>query len=277
MYQKQAKHHSYLSYGQFVSLVIGLLLTAPAMAMSPAEMAAEEYEKALSLQPDLENGRELYQKCAICHDPEGWGRESGIYPQIAGQLANVVIKQLADIRAGNRGNPVMYPFASGQVLKTAQDIADVSAYVSQLPMSRHNGKGSPNRASRGKPIYKEYCTDCHGEQGEGDNEEHIPLIQGQHYQYLVRQFNWIRLGRRSNADDEMVEQIQNFHAGEMYDVLSYVSLLTPPEEKLADDNWVNPDFPEYVRDSRGMHRSSTQRLSAEKRRDARQFERGSTK
>lgn len=240
------------------------LLAAPATAQSLSDMALEEYEAALKLEPDLEHGRALYEQCAVCHDPEGWGRRSGIYPQIAGQLPNVIIKQLADIRYGNRGNPMMYPFASGQILKTAQDIADVSAYVSQLPMTQDNGKGSRSRAERGEALYEKHCTECHGKQGEGDNNEHIPLIQGQHYEYLVRQFEWIRIGRRLNADDEMAEQIQNFHAGEMYDVLSYASHLPPSENKLAPDEWVNPDFPKYSRDYDDQYRSSTQKLSSRK-------------
>ncbi len=251
-----------------------LVYTLPALAMSPAEMAMEEYDKALALTPNLDNGRVLYEKCAVCHDPEGWGRASGNYPQIAGQLPNVIIKQLADIRAGNRGNPMMYPFASGRVLKSAQDIADVAAYVSQLPMTRENGTGSQSRAERGQPIYQEYCEECHGAQGEGDNDEHIPLIQGQHYQYLIRQFNWIRIGRRTNADEEMVEQIENFHAGEMYDVLSYVSRLQPPESKLAQDGWFNDDFPKYSRDIEDRHRSTTLKLSPkQEEKDASAFER----
>ncbi|MCP4008421.1 MAG: c-type cytochrome [Proteobacteria bacterium] len=243
--------------------VVGIfsLIGTTAAAQSSSDMAEEEYEAALKLEPNLNNGRTLYGQCAVCHDPEGWGRRSGIYPQIAGQLPNVIIKQLADIRAGNRGNPMMYPFASGKILKTAQDITDVAAYVSQLPMTWDNGKGSHSRAKRGKPIYEQYCIDCHGKQGEGDNKEHIPMIQGQHYEYLIRQFEWIRIGRRQNADDEMIEQIQSFHSGEMYDVLSYVSHLPPPENKLAPDDWINPDFQKYSRDSEDQFRSSTQKLS----------------
>ncbi len=241
--------------------IIVLLITLPVSAMTPAEIAMVEYDKALTLSPNLENGRILYSKCAVCHDPEGWGRQSGAYPQIAGQLPNVTIKQLADIRAGNRGNPMMYPFASGRILQSAQDITDVAAYVSQLPMTGNNGKGLISRADHGKPIYKEYCEDCHGKQGEGDNAEHIPLIQGQHFQYLVRQFNWIRIGRRMNADEDMVEQIQNFHAGDMYDVLSYVSYLRPSNDKLTEDNWQNPDFPWYSRNIKHQYRNSMQKLS----------------
>lgn len=253
-------------------VTIHFLFSAPTMAQSLSDIAIEEYEAALKLEPNLEQGRALYGQCAICHDPEGWGKRSGIYPQIAGQLPSVIIKQLADIRSGNRGNPMMYPFASGRILQSAQDIADVSAYVSQLPMTRNNGKGSRSRAKRGEALYEQYCTECHGSKGEGDDKERIPLVQGQHYEYLVRQFEWIRIGRRQNADDEMAEQIQNFHAGEMYDVLSYASYLSPPEDKLAPDDWFNPDFPKYSRDDKDQFRSSTQKLSTQERDKARHKE-----
>ena len=159
----------------------------------------------------------------------------------------------------------MYPFDSGRILETAQDITDVSHYVSQLPMTWDNGRGSRGRARRGEGLYEKYCAECHGEKGEGDNKEHIPAIQGQHYEYLVRQFEWISIGRRQNADDEMVEQIQNFHSGEMYDVMSYTSYLEPPEEKLAPDGWYNPDFPKYSRDDEDQFRSRTQKLSIRER------------
>ena len=62
------------------------------------QVAAVETAKALSLTPDMENGRKLYGICAVCHNPEGWGSENGYYPQIAGQLSGVIIKQLADCR-----------------------------------------------------------------------------------------------------------------------------------------------------------------------------------
>jgi cytochrome c553 len=71
------------------------------------------------------------------------------------------------------------------------------------------------------------------------------LLQGQHYQYLYRQFIWIRDGRRRNADKQMVKQIQGFNPRDISAVMDYVSRLQPPEEKLAPENWLNPDFPKY--------------------------------
>ncbi len=245
--------------------VLILFVESANSAEQRVEKALEEYDRALSLTPDIENGRELYRKCTVCHGPEGWGRKGGHYPQIAGQLRTVIIKQLADIRAGNRGNPMMYPFTTEQVLRGSQDIADVAAYVAQMKMTPDNGTGVPNRLASGKKLYAEYCSDCHGENGEGDQKKHIPLIQGQHFNYLLRQFNWIRIGRRTNADKEMVEQIQSFHQGDVHDVLSYVSSLRPPKDKLAESVYYrNPDFDNrYSRKKSSQFRTETQQLTQE--------------
>ncbi|MGB5308007.1 MAG: hypothetical protein WBN45_03815, partial [Arenicellales bacterium] len=85
------------------------------LAFSTASMAwlekGGERDVALGLTPDLENGVDVYEVCAACHLTEGWGTKEGTFPQLAGQLKGVLIKQLADIREGNRDNPTMYPFA----------------------------------------------------------------------------------------------------------------------------------------------------------------------
>jgi len=72
--------------------------------------AAKELEKALKLTPNPERGREICLLCAVCHQPEGWGLANGEYPQIAGQLYEGIIKQMADIRARIRDTPTMFPF-----------------------------------------------------------------------------------------------------------------------------------------------------------------------
>lgn len=227
----------------------GLLVAGHSFAepSGRAEQALPEYDAALELEPDLENGRKVYRKCAVCHAPEGWGTDNGRYPQIAGQLHTVIIKQLADIRAGNRDVPTMYPFSRRSGIGGPQDIADVAAYIASLPMTPNHGQGHGRELRRGEKLYKENCVDCHGENGEGDTEEHIPALYGQHYRYLVRQFEWIRMGKRRNADKEMVDQIRGFTPFDVHAVMDYVSRLQPPAEKLAEPGWTNPDFPHYAR------------------------------
>ena len=230
-------------------IAIGCLLIFSMIgaASQEGEQAAIEVEAALHLTPDLENGKKAFKTCTVCHLPEGWGTLDGRYPQVAGQLSSVIIKQLADIRARNRDNPIMRPFASPQLLGGVQEIADVAAYIASLPMNPMNGVGPGTDLEHGEKLYKANCVDCHGANGEGDENEHIPLIQGQHYFYLQRQFEWIRLNRRRNADPKMVKQIKRFSSRDVSAVMDYVSLLRPPKEKLAEPNWQNPDFPNHTR------------------------------
>lgn len=208
----------------------------------------EEFEQAILLQSNLENGKKLFQTCATCHGPEGWGTRTGSYPQIAGQLRSVIIKQLADFRAGNRDNPIMRAFTSPKALGDAQAIADVAGYIANLPMTTDTDKG-PVAASieEGKKIYSDKCAQCHGDNAEGDPKDHVPALHAQHYAYLKRQFDWIRTGRRRNADEKMTKQIQDMHLREEMHVLAFTASTKPPKEKIAEPGWTNPDFPSYVR------------------------------
>ena len=100
-----------------------------------------EREEALTLKPDVKNGKEVYEVCSACHLPEGWGQTDGTFPQLAGQHRTVIIKQLADIRDGHRDNPTMYPFALPSEIGGTQSIADVSEYIAGLKMNPQNGVG----------------------------------------------------------------------------------------------------------------------------------------
>ena len=204
--------------------------------------AAAEVEKALELTPDTKQGLEIYRGCARCHKPEGWGLANGMVPQLAGQHRTVVIKQLADIRAGNRGNRMMLSYACVESIGGTQSVADVASYIDTLEISVDNGKGPGNDLELGERLYGENCARCHGASGEGDAEKHMPRIQAQHYKYLVRQFESIRDGERQNANAEMVAQIKGFKENEIEAVLDYVSRLEPPAELQAPPDWHNPDF-----------------------------------
>lgn len=226
-----------------------LALSLPAFAQDGAHGAPSEWnegggeqDEALHLEPDLENGLYVYEVCSACHQLNGWGLEDGTFPQISGQHPQVIVKQLADIRALNRDNPTMYPFALPQEIGGAQSIADVAAYIAALPMNPNPGVGAGDDLEHGEVLYKENCVRCHGETGEGSAEKFYPRIHGQHYAYLMRQYEWIKDGKRRNANPDMVEQIQGFTERDTAAVLDYVSRLQPPADMVGDPDWVNPDF-----------------------------------
>lgn len=201
-----------------------------------------EQDEALHLKPDLANGRDVYEVCAACHLPEGWGQTDGTFPQLAGQHPKVIIKQLADIRALNRDNPTMYPFALPDQIGGPQAIADVAAYIQKLKMNPEPGVGEGKDLEHGKKLYKENCVRCHGEHGEGDNDKYYPRLEGQHYNYLLRQYQWIKEGKRRNANPDMVKQIETFTERDTKAVLDYVSRIKPPADKIGQKGWKNPDF-----------------------------------
>ena len=106
--------------------ILSLVLFSADAALAWNEGGGEQ-EEALKLKPNRENGIEVYEVCSACHQLEGWGLKDGTFPQLAGQHAKVTIKQLADIRAKNRDNPTMYPFALPTEIGGAQSVADVAS------------------------------------------------------------------------------------------------------------------------------------------------------
>ncbi len=193
---------------------------------------------------NLENGRRLYETCALCHSPQGWGTKDGRYPQISAQHPKVIIKQIKDIRSGNRDNPTMYPFTLNNILPDEQSIRDVAAYIANLPMSPTNSVGPGMDLEHGKMIYRVNCAVCHGKNGEGDNEKAYPRVHGQHYAYLLRQMHWMKMGKRRNGDELMYKQISNLNPRDLDALADYMSRLEPPKDRMADSpSWQNPDFP----------------------------------
>ena len=191
---------------------------------------AQEGEKieALKLKGNIKAGMEAYEVCGACHLPNGAGRPDGTFPQLAGQHATVIIKQIADIREGLRDNPTMYPFAV--TLSDAQELADVSAYIQTLCIPREHGMGSkdPVILKRGEELYKKECTSCHGVNGEGDAKKYYPVLAGQHYKYMLRQVTEIRDGKRRNANPEMVKIVKKYSDRDLDAVVTYMSTLTMP-------------------------------------------------
>jgi len=231
------------SFIAFLFVVMGaMLVSATGRNEADAASGSNEVEAALVLKPDLKNGLRVFAVCAACHSPEGWGVSDGSIPVIAGQLRTVIIKQLADIRAGNRNVPEMFPFAMPKALGGVQSLADVAAYISRLPMPAENHTGPGTNLDYGKSLYRTHCLRCHGKNGEGNDEKFYPRIQGQHYAYLFRQFTHIRDGQRRNANPEMVAQIKDLSPGGMAAVLDYVSRLKPARDRVAPRGWKNPDF-----------------------------------
>jgi cytochrome c553 len=224
-------------------LLIGLLSAGVAFAGPPAPKTqgiegkdykwnAQEGEKieALKLKGDKKRGEEAYEVCGACHLPSGAGRPDGTFPQLAGQHTTVLIKQMADIRAGLRDNPTMYPFAA--TLTDPQELADVSAYIEGLCIPAEHGKydgaDAAMQVAKGKELYEKQCLECHGKTGEGVKDKFYPVIAGQHYKYLLRQMTEIRDGHRRNANPDMVKVIKPYTNDQLVAISAFQASLVMP-------------------------------------------------
>lgn len=205
---------------------LALLLPLIANAASPAH---RELMAAMQATPDVEHGSELFAQCVSCHGPAGGGMRDGSTPRIAGQHAHVLIKQLVDFRYGKRWDFRMEQRA-GSHLGAAQDIADVSSYLSMQPRLNDSGTGNGEQLAKGAGYYAAYCASCHGAEAQGDGEGAVPMLAGQHYGYLMRQMYDAVDGRRPSLNQlhaRRIEPLDFEQVRAVADFLSRVSAAPP--------------------------------------------------
>ena len=193
--------------------------------LSPATLARPTQES-------IGRGATLAQRCAICHGPTGISRADS--PNLAGQYAAVIYKELLDFRSGARINAVMSPFASNL---SDQEIADLAAYYAYLPrlpafhpLTQHP---KPRVVIYGAPMRGiAPCGSCHGSL---DNKTGSPWLEGQSDVYLKAQLQAFASSRRTN---DISQQMRNVARGltpqEIDDAAAYYAS-QPPEIVKATD------------------------------------------
>jgi cytochrome c553 len=124
------------------SMVIGLskedIADIAAYFSSQSLQATEADAKAAS---DIALGKKIYKggntynhvpACAGCHGPNGVGNEPALFPRIAGQKIDYLIKTLNDFRAGNRANDPNEIMRNIAAKLSEREIKAVAAYASSL-------------------------------------------------------------------------------------------------------------------------------------------------
>ncbi|MEX8501591.1 MAG: cytochrome c [Leptothrix ochracea] len=199
------------------------------------ERMTPELPLVLALDRDAARGREAYRGCRGCHKDSGIGLVDGTYPRLAGQHAQVILKQATDTRAGIRVNPKMEPFAAEHVV-SQQELADIAEFLSKARTTKENGKGAgdPAELARAKAIYNDReCGTCHGDLGEGVAGKFYPAVAGQHYGYLLRELEQIQEGKRGNGHPDMIKRMKGLSGKDLEALSDYMSRMTP--------EWVRKD------------------------------------
>lgn len=215
---------------------LALVMAAAAMA-GPALAQVKvllpttgELGATLALAGDSRRGKEIYGECQTCHRRDASGRANTGVPRLSGQHASVIIKQLMDIRSGQRVNVAMKDYVLEPEL-TLQHFADMAAYLESLPVVGALSKGPPELLPRSQALYEKDCAACHGAQGEGRPALFHPMVASQHYTYLVRELELIRDGERGNSNPAMPPILKNYSADDRRAVAAYMAQLPAPEKR----------------------------------------------
>lgn len=140
-------------------------------------------------------GATLAWQCTMCHGAQGVSVSDA--PNLAGQYAEVVVKQLQDYKRGNRSSAIMQALS---VNLSDRDIDDLAAYYAYLPRVRtapaRYTEDVPALVRVGDPMRNiAPCISCHGGI---DQKLGTPWLEGMPAAYLVTQLKDFASGVRRN-------------------------------------------------------------------------------
>ena len=174
---------------------------------------------------DAVAGKTKAATCGACHGADGNSLAPN-FPKIAGQGERYLVKQITEIKNGDRQVPEMIGFVMGL---SETDIADIAAYYSEQKMS--GGTADPALVEAGKRIFLggneatgvPACIACHGPSGKGMSAAGFPSVAGQHAAYTEKQLTDFYNAKRTNdASNVMRDIASRMHMDEIKAVSSYI-------------------------------------------------------
>ena len=155
---------------------------------------------------DAKAGQAKAAMCGACHGADG-NSAAPNFPKLAGQGERYLLKQMNDIKSGNRNILEMTGLLTNM---SEQDMADIAAYFASQNMSV--GAADPALVKAGEALFRggklaegmPACTGCHSPNGAGNDAAGFPQLGGQHAQYVAKQLTDFREGNRTNDGDSMM-------------------------------------------------------------------------
>lgn len=152
---------------------------------------------------DLASGKALYASCVACHGAAGAGNGQVGAPNLTGQQATYLTRQIHAFIEGRRGAQAGDTFGAQmqsvtQVFQGDDDITDVAAYLASLPAERAAAVATGPKVdlSVGRNYFNGICSSCHGTDGRGNVALSAPRLAGQDAAYLMRQYAQFKSGQR---------------------------------------------------------------------------------
>ncbi len=175
----------------------------------------------------MQRGEELViGRCFLCHGGTG-DSSSPLYPKLAGQNVEYLLKQLRNFKLRERDSNDMRKVVADM---TEDDFQAVAYFFSQQQPSRGKSAYEEMRAV-GEKIYQQGdpekglkpCRECHGDNGAGSAT--LPKIAGQHTLYVETQLNLFEERKRTNDNAQMQDIAKRLSSDEMRAVAEYLRSL----------------------------------------------------
>jgi cytochrome c553 len=162
-------------------------------------------------------GATLALRCTVCHGAQGLSGADA--PNLAGQYAEVIYKQLLDYQRGARTDPVMNAM-TGSLAE--EDIRDLAFYYAYLPRQKHRAdlSNAPALIRVGDPMRNiPPCASCHGTT---DGKAGAPELSGEPKTYLRHQLKSFADGTRKNDVSAAMRSVaRHVSPDEMTAVINY--------------------------------------------------------
>ena len=155
---------------------------------------------------NADSGKDKVATCAACHGQDG-NSMVGLWPSLAGQNVNYLVRQLQHIKSGKR--PITEMIGSLDNF-SQEDLEDIAAFYA----SQNNaiGQAASDKVELGRKLYYSgslekgvpACTACHSPKGKGNSPAGYPLLSGQQSDYSAKALKNYRTGERNNDESSQM-------------------------------------------------------------------------
>lgn len=174
-----------------MKIVNGLILVLT-LAIAPLTLAAG----------NADAGKAKVATCTACHGADG-NSLAPTFPKLAGLGEKYLLKQMQDVKSGERKIPEMTGMLDAL---SDQDLADIAAFYSSQKIQVSGAKEV--KLELGEKIYRggniqtgvPACTGCHSPSGNGNSPAGYPALGGQYAAYIAKQLRAFRTAAHDSED-----------------------------------------------------------------------------
>lgn len=156
-----------------------------------------------SLGAQASSAESEFTACAACHGAQGQGNAALSAPNLTGQSAAYLSRQILQFRAGQRGSADTQGQQMQAMAKSLSDdqVTRLADYVASLPVIARGQAELPEAdLAQGTSYYQAKCGGCHGGQAQGNPVFQAPRLAGLELDYLKRQYTHFLEGSRGSHE-----------------------------------------------------------------------------